>query len=36
LQEKIVSSEYVCCLIHPCPYWGQSFFVTVGNYIVSN
>jgi hypothetical protein len=20
----------------PCPYWGQSFFVTVGNYIVSN
>ncbi len=36
LQEKIVSSEYVCCLIYPCPYWGQSIFVTVGRYIVSN
>ena len=23
-------------LIYPCPYWGQSIFVTVGNYIVSN
>jgi hypothetical protein len=33
---KIVSSEYVCCLIYPCPYWGQSIFVTVGSYIVSN
>ena len=36
LQEKDFSSEYVCCLIYPCPYWGQSIFVTVGNYIVSN
>ncbi len=26
LQEKDVSGEYVCCLIYPCPYWGQSFF----------
>jgi hypothetical protein len=24
LQEKDFSSEYVCCLIYPCPYWGQS------------
>ncbi len=24
LQEKYFSSEYVCCLIYPCPYWGQS------------
>jgi hypothetical protein len=23
-------------LIYPCPYWGQSIFVTVVNYIVSN
>jgi hypothetical protein len=21
---------------HPCPYWGRSFFVTVGSFIVSN
>jgi hypothetical protein len=21
---------------YPCPYWGQSIFVTVGSYIVSN
>jgi hypothetical protein len=21
---------------YPCPYWGQSIFVTVSNYIVSN
>jgi hypothetical protein len=35
-RKKIVSSEYVCCLIHPCPYWGQSIFVTVSKYIVSN
>jgi hypothetical protein len=33
---KIISSENVCCLIYPCPYWGQSIFVTVGNYIVLN
>jgi hypothetical protein len=33
-RKKIVSSEYVCCLIYPCPYWGKSIFVTVGNYIV--
>ena len=36
LQVKIVLSEYACCHIHPCPYWGQSIFVTVGNYIVLN
>jgi hypothetical protein len=24
LQEKDFSSEYVCCLIYSCPYWGQS------------
>ncbi len=24
LQEKDFSSEYVCCLIYPCSYWGQS------------
>jgi hypothetical protein len=35
-RKKIVSSEYVCCLIYPCRYWGQSIFVTVGKYIVSN
>ncbi len=35
-RETIISSEYVCCLIYPCPYWGQSIFVTVGNCIVSN
>ncbi len=35
-RKKIVSSEYVCCLIYPCPYWGQSIFVTVSKYIVSN
>jgi hypothetical protein len=35
-QEKDFSSEYVCCLIYPCPYWGQSIFVTVSKYIVSN
>jgi hypothetical protein len=23
-------------LIYPCPYWGQSIYVTVGNYIVSS
>jgi hypothetical protein len=26
LQEKDFSSEYVCCLIYPCPYWGESVF----------
>ncbi len=36
LLQVIVSSEYVWCLIHLCPYWGQSIFVTVGSYIVSN
>jgi len=25
-RKKIVSSEYVCCLIYPCPYWEQSIF----------
>ncbi len=35
-RKKIISSEYECCLIYPCPYWGQSVLVTVGNYIVSN
>jgi hypothetical protein len=35
-RKKIVSNEYICCLIYPCPYWGQSIFVTAGNYIVSN
>ncbi len=35
-RKKIVSTEYVCCLIYPCSYWGRSIFVTVGNYIVSN
>ncbi len=35
-RKKIVSSEYVCCLIYPCHYCGQSIFVTVGNYIVLN
>ena len=34
--KKIISSEYVCCLIYPCLYWGHAIFVTVGNYIVSN
>ncbi len=36
LQVNDFSSEYVCCLIYPCPYWGQSIFVTVGSYVVSN
>ena len=36
LQGKDFSSRYVCCLIYSCPYWGQSIFVTVGNYIVLN
>ena len=36
LQEKEFSSEYVCCLIYPCPYWGQSISVTVGSFIVLN
>jgi hypothetical protein len=35
-RKKIVSSEYVFCLIYPCPYWGQSIFVAVSKYIVSN
>jgi hypothetical protein len=35
-RKKIVSSEYACCLIYPCPYWGHSIFVTVSKYIVSN
>ena len=35
-RKKIISSEYVCCLIYPCPYWGQSIFMTVSKYIVSN
>ncbi len=35
-RKKIISSEYICCLIYPFPYWGQSIFVTFGNYIVSN
>jgi hypothetical protein len=34
-RKKIISSEYVCCLIYPCPYWGQSIFVTVSKYIMS-
>ena len=25
-RKKDFSSEYVCCLIYPCPYWGQSIF----------
>jgi hypothetical protein len=29
LQEKNFSSEFVCCLIYPCSYWGQSLFLTV-------
>ncbi len=29
--------KWVCMLLYyPCPYWGQSIFVTVSNYIVSN
>jgi hypothetical protein len=36
MQVKMISSEYVCCLIYPCPYWGHSIIVTVGSYIVSN
>ncbi len=29
--------KWVCMLpFYPCPYWGQSIFVTVSNYIVSN
>ncbi len=36
LQEKDFSSEYVYCLICPCPYWGQSIFVTVSKCIVSD
>ncbi len=36
LQEKHCLSEYVCCLIYPCPYWGQSIFVTVSKCIVLN
>jgi hypothetical protein len=35
-RKKIVSIEYVCCLIYPFPYWGQSIFVTVSKYIVLN
>ena len=35
-EETNASSEYVCCLIYPCPYWGQSIFVTVSSYIVLN
>ncbi len=33
-RKKIISSESVCCLIYPCPYWGQSIFVTVSKYCV--
>ncbi len=36
LQIKDYLKWVFCCLIYPCPYWGQSIFVTVGNYIVSN
>jgi hypothetical protein len=36
MQEKDFSSEYVCCLIYPCPYWGQPFFLIVSKYIVLN
>ncbi len=32
----LLSTSDVCCLIYPCPYWGQSIYVTVGSYIVSN
>ncbi len=35
-RKKIISGESVCCLIYPCPYWGQSIFVTVSKCIVSN
>ncbi len=36
LQEKDCL-KWVCMLpYYPCPYWDQSIFVTVGNYIVSN
>ncbi len=29
--------KWVCMLpFYPCPYWGQSFFVTVGSFVVSN
>jgi hypothetical protein len=36
LQEKDCL-KWVCMLpFYPCPSWGQSIFVTVGNYIVSN
>ena len=35
-RKKIISSEYVCCLIYPCPYWGPPIFVTLSKYIVSN
>jgi hypothetical protein len=35
-RKKVISSGSVCCLIYPCPYWGQSIFVTVSKYIVSN
>ncbi len=29
--------KWVCLLpFYSCPYWGQSFFLTVGSYIVSN
>jgi hypothetical protein len=27
---------YILLYLPPCPYWGQSFFVTVRNYIVLN
>ncbi len=35
-RKRIISSESVCCLIYPCPYWGQSIFVTISKYIVLN
>jgi hypothetical protein len=29
--------KWVCMLpFYPCPYWGQSIFVTVGSFIMSN
>ncbi len=31
-----MSQVSVMLSFNPCPYWGQSIFVTVGSYIVSN
>jgi hypothetical protein len=36
LQAKDYLKLVYILLFYPCPYWGQSIFVTVGNYIVSN